>query len=128
MASEPRHPVQPDPNRPVTDEHRDSRRWMIKTGAMLVPAIMTLRATPAWAQTDYTITAYRYGVGAGLCKNPKFNPNASEHSTAGQEFIPCPSGVGAVTDPDPIGSPDSLKRNDSPVEDLRNIDDRPRQF
>lgn len=72
------------------DEFRSTRRKVLKAGALLVPAIVTLRATPAWAQTDYTITPYRYGVGAGLCKNPKFNPNADPGSTAGTEFIPCP--------------------------------------
>lgn len=121
MASEPRHSVQPDPIGLKADEHRDSRRWMIKTGAMLVPAIMTLRATPAWAQTDYTVTAYRYGVGAGLCKNPDYNPNAAEHSTAGQEFVPCPEG-NAFASPTVEGTADT-SGNES-----RDLDRGPRRF
>jgi hypothetical protein len=69
---------------------RQSRRGLIKTGAILLPAVLTLRATPAWAQTDYTTTAYRYGTNAGLCKNANFNANAAPDSAAGQEFLPCP--------------------------------------
>ena len=70
---------------------RPGRRKALKVGAMLVPTIVTLHATPAWAQTDYTMTAYRYGVNQGLCRNPKFNPNANPNSTDGQEFIECQS-------------------------------------
>ena len=77
---------------------------------LLVPAIATLHATPAWAQTDYTMTAYRYGTNAGQCKNPDFNPNANPGSTAGTEFIDCPTGGsthevvgGDAQDPGPIG-------------------------
>jgi hypothetical protein len=66
-----------------------TRRRVLKTGALLVPAILTLRATPAWAQTDYTVTAYRYGVNAGLCRNPDFNPRAGGGPRS-VEFIPCP--------------------------------------
>ena len=78
---------------------RASRRRLLKTGALLVPVVMTLRATPAWAQTDYTMTAYRYGMNQGLCKNPAFNPNDVGPSTNGvkvekvdnREFISCPA-------------------------------------
>jgi hypothetical protein len=68
---------------------QETRRRVIKAGAALLPVILTLRATPAWAQTDYTTTAYRYGTNKGLCRNPKFDPNASPQSTEGQEFVPC---------------------------------------
>ena len=67
------------------------RRKVMTAAALLVPAIATLHATPAWAQTDYTMTAYTYGANKGLCRNPKFNPNANPNSTAGQEFIECRS-------------------------------------
>lgn len=67
------------------------RRQALKIGAVLVPTIITLQATPAWAQTDYTMMAYRYGTNAGLCRNPKFNPNANANSPNSQEFIRCPS-------------------------------------
>jgi hypothetical protein len=77
---------------------RASRRRLLKTGALLVPVVMTLRATPAWAQTDYTMTAYRYGTNQGLCKNPAFSPNAVDQPNSGvmvekkqEEFISCPS-------------------------------------
>ena len=87
---------------------RKARRGLIKTGAILLPAVLTLRATPAWAQTDYTITAYRYGVGKGLCKNPSFNPNANPGSTAGTEFVPCPTGnTNDLYKPDPVYEPDA---------------------
>ena len=83
---------QPSPTDGVSSRlsARVGRRAVVKAGAVLVPMIVTLRAMPAWAQVDYTQTAYRYGVGAGLCKNPKFNPSAAPGSTAGTEFIPCP--------------------------------------
>jgi hypothetical protein len=71
------------------DNVQSTRRQLLKTGALIVPVIFTLRATPAWAQTDYTLTAYRYGVNQGLCRNPKFNPNASGGPQS-EEFIPCP--------------------------------------
>ena len=87
---------------------RQARRGLIKTGAILLPAVLTLRATPAWAQTDYTITAYRYGVGKGLCKNPQFNPNANPDSTAGTEFVPCPTGnTSDLSDPSTTYTPGS---------------------
>ena len=86
------------------------RRKVMTAAALLVPAIATLHATPAWAQTDYTMTAYRYGTNAGQCKNPDFNPNANPGSTAGTEFIDCPTGGsthevvgGDPQDPGPIG-------------------------
>ena len=79
---------------------REARRSLIKAGAILLPAVLTLRATPAWAQTDYTVTAYRYGTNQGLCRNPHFNPNASPDSTAGQEFIPCKKGIRSNNTPE----------------------------
>ena len=84
-----------------------NRRGLIKTGAILLPAILTLRATPAWAQTDYTKTAYLYGTNKGLCKNAHFNPNANPDSTAGTEFIPCkPPGNRSNSTPDPTVTSD----------------------
>jgi len=68
---------------------RPGRRKVLKAGALLVPTIVTLHGMPAWAQTDYTMTAYRYGVNKGLCRNPKFNPNADPNSQAGREFVEC---------------------------------------
>ena len=99
-------------NRPDESTRQDfleSRRKWIKTGAILLPAVLTLRATPAWAQTDYTQTAYRYGTNAGLCKNANFNPNAAPDSTAGQQFVPCPTGnpPRKPTRTNPIGSDDT---------------------
>ena len=76
-----------------SEQHRSNRRRLLKTGAAIVPTIITLHAAPAWAQTDYTMVAYRYGANAGLCKNPNFNPNANANSTAGQEFIQCPDSI-----------------------------------
>jgi hypothetical protein len=55
------------------EQTRRSRRAVLKTGAILVPTIVTLHASPAWAETDYTLTAYRYGANAGLCRNPDFD-------------------------------------------------------
>ncbi len=52
------------------------RRQALIVGSLLVPTIVTLHGTPAWAQTDYTMTAYRYGDNAGKCRNPHYNPNA----------------------------------------------------
>ncbi|HXV75665.1 MAG TPA: hypothetical protein VD788_05040 [Candidatus Polarisedimenticolaceae bacterium] len=60
-----------------------------------MPTILTLHAAPAWASTDYTLTAYRYGANAGRCRNPSYDPNADPSSTAGQEFIDCPLGTGS---------------------------------
>jgi len=65
-----------------------SRRDVLKSGVALVPVIMTLHAAPAWAATDYTKVAYRYGVNAGLCRNPNFDPT-SNSSWKRDEFIPC---------------------------------------
>lgn len=67
----------------------EDRRRVLKAGALLVPTIMTLHAAPAWAQTDYTLVAYMYGEGAGLCKNPKWKPDSPGQ---GQEkYIECPN-------------------------------------
>lgn len=71
------------------DERIAARRRLLKAGALLIPTIVTLRAAPAWAATDYTRVAYRYGVNRGLCRNPRFNPNANPGSSAGQRFVPC---------------------------------------
>lgn len=68
-----------------------SRRRLLKSGALLVPVVLTLRARPAWAQTDYMLTAYTYGENAGLCRNPKYNPSANPGSRSGTEFVPCPN-------------------------------------
>lgn len=73
----------------VLEQRAAERRRLLLTGAVVVPTILTLHATPAWAGTDYTVTAYRYGVHAGLCRNAHFNPNADPNSQAGQEFIQC---------------------------------------
>jgi hypothetical protein len=70
------------------------RRKLMTVGALLVPAIATLHATPAWAQTDYTMTAYRYGTNAGLCKNPRYDPNAPPGNWKSHEFIECPTQSG----------------------------------
>jgi len=77
---------------------RPGRRKVVIAGALLVPTIVTLHGTPAWAQTDYFMTAYKYGDGAGKCKNPHWNPNANPDSTAGQKFVDCPAGTGSGTD------------------------------
>jgi hypothetical protein len=69
---------------------RARRREVLKAGVVLLPTIATLHATPAWAQTDYTMTAYRYGANAGLCRNPKFDPRAEPGSPESEEFIRCP--------------------------------------
>jgi hypothetical protein len=82
------------PVRSADEDFRSARRQALKIGALIVPAIATLHATPAWAQTDYTMVAYRYGTNAGLCRNPKFDPTADPTSPEGQEFIRCP-GEGA---------------------------------
>lgn len=68
------------------------RRKAMIVGALLVPRIVTLHGTPAWAQTDYTMTAYRYGDNAGLCRNPEYDPNADPNTEKGQEFVECRTG------------------------------------
>jgi len=99
MASDNKELVTPETDTTSADDKIQSgRRKIIIAGALLVPTIVTLHGTPAWAQTDYTMTAYKYGDHAGTCKNPSWNPNANPESTAGQEFIDCPSGTGSGTD------------------------------
>lgn len=71
-------------------ERDSSRRRLLKAGALAVPSILTLHASPAWAGTDYTLSPYRYGVNAGRCRNPNFDPNAAPGSAAGEEFVSCP--------------------------------------
>lgn len=65
-----------------------TRRSILKTGAWLIPSIVTLHATPASAGNDYTMVAYRYGDHAGLCRNPRFNPHA-QGGPRSEEFVPC---------------------------------------
>jgi len=65
-----------------------SRRDVLKAGAAAVPLIITLHASPAWAATDYTQTAYRYGTNAGLCRNPNFVAGSTAPWKK-DEFIPC---------------------------------------
>jgi len=65
-----------------------TRRAVLKAGAILVPTIVTLHASPAWAQTDYTVTAYVYGTNAGLCRNPNFQAGSSAPWKK-DEFMPC---------------------------------------
>jgi len=72
----------------TNESTRRSRRDVLKTGAALVPVIMTLHAAPAWAATDYTMVAYTYGTNAGLCRNPNFDPNSGADWKS-QEFMPC---------------------------------------
>ena len=79
---------------PAEGKTASGRRQVLKLGAMVVPTIVTLHASPAWAQTDYRFTAYRYGVNKGLCYNEHYNPNANPNSQASQEFIECPRGRG----------------------------------
>lgn len=67
------------------EEIRPGRRKLLIAGAVLVPTIVTLHATPAWAQTDYTQACYKYGDNAGMRRNP----NAGEGE---DEFIPCETG------------------------------------
>jgi hypothetical protein len=71
------------------DGYQPGRRKVLIAGALLVPTIVTLHATPAWALTDYTMSAYRYGDNAGLCKNPDFDENAEEEDPNAQEFVQC---------------------------------------
>jgi hypothetical protein len=80
------------------NEFQRGRRKVMIAGALLVPTIVTLHATPAWAQTDYRFTAYRYGANKGKCKNENYNPNANPNSNAGQEFIDCPDLKGRTHD------------------------------
>ena len=79
-----------DPGPEPASAARSSRRRLLKAGAVAVPSILTLHASSAWAGTDYTRNAYVYGVHAGKCRNPNFNPKASPNSPTGQEFISCP--------------------------------------
>ena len=65
-----------------------SRRDVLKAGAFAVPMILTLHASPAWAATDYTQVAYTYGVNAGKCRNPNFDPGSSSPWKK-DEFMPC---------------------------------------
>jgi hypothetical protein len=65
-----------------------TRRALLKTGAILVPTIVTLNASPAWASTDYTMVAYRYGTNAGLCRNPNFQAGSSSPWKM-NEFMSC---------------------------------------
>lgn len=68
------------------------RRKALIVGSLLVPTIITLYGTPAWAATDYSMTAYRYGDHTGLCRNPDFDPYASSDDDEGPEFVSCGSG------------------------------------
>ncbi len=77
---------------------RPGRRELIKVGALLVPTIVTLHATPAWAQNKYEMVAYRYGVNQGLCRNPQYRADAPPTSRNSQEFIECPPGRGGDHD------------------------------
>ena len=74
---------------------RVGRRRVLKTGAALVPVMMTLHASPAWAETDYTLTAYTYGTNAGLCRNPNFQAGSGSLWKK-DEFMPCDQIVRAV--------------------------------
>jgi len=65
-----------------------SRRDVLKAGVVAVPLILTLHASPAWAATDYTKIAYRYGVNAGKCRNPNFQAG-SNAPWKKDEFVPC---------------------------------------
>ena len=65
-----------------------SRRAVLKAGAILVPTIITFHASPAWAATDYTMVAYRYGTNAGLCRNPNFQAGSGAPRKM-NEFMPC---------------------------------------
>lgn len=65
-----------------------SRRSLLKTGAVVIPTIVTLHASPAWATTDYTMVAYQYGANRGLCRNPNFDPSSSAPWKR-EEFMPC---------------------------------------
>jgi len=65
-----------------------SRRDLLKAGVSAVPLIITLHAAPAWAATDYTRVAYRYGANAGKCRNPNFQPG-SNSPWKKDEFITC---------------------------------------
>lgn len=82
------HDEDPD----LATNHREPakrpRRDVLKTGATLVPVILTLHAAPAWAGTDYTRVAYRYGIHAGLCRNPNFDAN-SNAPWKRDKFMPC---------------------------------------
>ena len=79
----------PETDMASADGFQDGRRKVLIAGALLVPTIVTLHATPAWAGTDYTMSAYRYGDNAGLCKNPDFDENAEEGDPNLQEFVQC---------------------------------------
>ena len=68
------------------------RRKVMIAGALLVPTIVTLHGTPAWAQTDYELTAYRYGDNKGKCRNPFYNDQANDNSPNSEEFIECTKG------------------------------------
>ena len=74
--------------KPTPDGFDSTRRAVLKTGAVLIPTIVTLHASPAWAATDYTLTAYIYGTNAGLCRNPNFQAGSSAPWKS-QEFMPC---------------------------------------
>ena len=75
-------------SRPAAQKAERSRRDVLKAGVTAVPIILTLHAAPAWAATDYTMSAYRYGVNAGLCRNPSFQPGSSSPWKK-DEFMPC---------------------------------------
>lgn len=81
------HRNRPDPAPEADSAARSSRRRLLKAGAVAVPSILTLHASPVWAGTDYTRNAYTYGINAGKCSNPNFNRDADP---TGEEFISCP--------------------------------------
>ena len=95
---------------------RSTRRQMLRTGAIVVPTIITLHASPAWARTDYTVFAYRYGVNAGKCRNPHYNPEANPNSQAGQEFIDCPSRGGRRREAEDQFDRERQQSSDGPIE------------
>lgn len=75
---------------PLVDESTGlaTRRKILRTGAALIPTIVTMHALPPSAGTDYTRTAYLYGVNKGLCRNPEFSRWARTGSRS-EEFVPC---------------------------------------
>ena len=78
-----------------------SRRDLLKAGVTLVPVVITLHAVPAHASTDYTTVAYRYGVNAGLCRNPNHDPTSETSS----EFVACGQSQQPIGDDRHTGGP-----------------------
>ena len=77
------------PDAPLNESDRAARRRLVKSAAVLVPSIVTLRARPAWAQVTDTSTGYVEAGESATMGIEAPRPMAIASSTAG--ISPAPS-------------------------------------